>query len=279
MEKTAINALTAPTQYIIVNGINFAYRRFGKATAIPVVGFQHFTGTLDNWDPIIIDGLAAEREVIIFDNVGVGNSSGETPDTVAVMTEDAVAFIQALGLTKIDVLGFSLGGFIAQQLAEKHAELINKIIIVGAAPQGTKVLAGFPQLISGAMQKEPMERFLYIFFTTTAESRTKGEATLQRLNSRTVDRDNSTNQQAVMAQINAITRWGTDAPNIELKNIQHQVLIIQGSNDEMMDSASSYTLFKQLPHAFLNYYPDAAHGSFYKYPALFVNQANQFLNG
>lgn len=279
MKTTEMNALTVPTQYIEINGINFAYRRFGKATAIPVVGFQHFTGTLDNWDPTIIDGLAAEREVIIFDNIGVGNSSGETPDTVAAMAEDAVTFIQALGLTKIDVLGFSLGGFIAQELAEKHPALINKIIIVGAAPEGTKVLEGFPALVGRAMQKEPMELFLYLFFTTTEESRNKGKATLQRLYTRTLDRDNTTNQQAVMAQISAITRWGTDAPTIELKNIKHQVLIVQGSNDEMMDSASSYTLFQQLPNAFLSYYPDAAHGSFYQYPELFVNQANQFLNG
>lgn len=278
MNTLDINALTAPTQYVEANGVNFAYRRFGKPSGIPVVGFQHFTGTLDNWDPIILNGLASEREVIIFDNVGVGNTSGETPDNVLAMTNDAVTFIKALGLQKIDVLGFSLGGLIAQYLGERYPELINKIIIVGAAPQGTNVLEGFPQLIAKAQQKEPMELFLFIFFTASEESRNKGKATLQRLFSRTEDRDQEAKGQAVMAQMTAITRWGTDAPSIDLKKIGHPVLIVQGSNDEMMDSDSSYTLFKQLPNAVLTYYPDAAHGSFYQYPEMFVNQANHFLN-
>lgn len=277
MKTSEINALTAPTQYIEANGISFAYRRFGKPSAIPLVGFQHFTGTLDNWDPIILDGLAAEREIIIFDNAGVGNSSGETPDNVLAMTNDAVNFIKALGISKIDVLGFSLGGFIAQYLGEQHPDLINKIIIVGAAPQGTKALHNFPELIGRAQQKEPMEIFLYIFFTSSQESRNKGKAALQRLYSRAEDRSKATTEQAVMAQMKAITQWGTESPSINLKRIPHPVLIVQGSNDEMMDSDSSYTLFKELPNAILTYYPDAAHGSFYQYPEMFVSQANYFL--
>ncbi|WP_433780391.1 alpha/beta fold hydrolase [Flavobacterium anhuiense] len=277
MKTSEINALTAPTQYIEANGISFAYRRFGKPSAIPLVGFQHFTGTLDNWDPIILDGLAAEREIIIFDNAGVGNSSGETPDNVLAMTNDAVNFIKALGISKIDVLGFSLGGFIAQYLGEQHPDLINKIIIVGAAPQGTKALHNFPELIGRAQQKEPMEIFLYIFFTSSQESRNKGKAALQRLYSRAEDRSKATTEQAVMAQMKAITQWGTESPSINLKRIPHPVLILQGSNDEMMDSDSSYTLFKELPNAILTYYPDAAHGSFYQYPEMFVSQANYFL--
>jgi pimeloyl-ACP methyl ester carboxylesterase len=277
MKTSEINALTAPTQYIEVNGVNFAYRRFGKPSAIPLVGFQHFTGTLDNWDPIILDGLAAEREIIIFDNAGVGNTSGETPDNVLAMTNDAVSFIKELGITKIDVLGFSLGGFIAQYLGEQHPDLINKIIIIGAAPQGTKALHNFPQLIARAQEKEPMEIFLYIFFTSSQESRNKGKAALQRLYSRTEDRTKAATEQAVMAQMKAITHWGTETPSINLKKIPHPVLIIQGSNDEMMDSDSSYTLFKELPNAVLTYYPDAAHGSFYQYPEMFVSQANYFL--
>ena len=272
------DAATAPTQYINVNGINYAYRRFGNASEIPVVGFQHFTGTLDNWDPIILNGFAQEREVIIFDNTGIGNTSGETPDNVLDMTHDAVDFIKALGITRIDVLGFSLGGFIAQYLGVLYPDLVRKLIIVGAAPQDSKVLEGFPQLIGKAMQKEPAERFLYIFFTASDESRTKGQATLQRLFARTEDRAAESTDQAVMAQLTAITRWGTDPVTIDLKTIPHPTLIIQGSNDEMMDSDNSYVLFKQLPNAILTYYPDAAHGSFYQYPELFVNQANDFLN-
>ncbi|KOS06123.1 hypothetical protein AM493_08815 [Flavobacterium akiainvivens] len=276
--STLINAISAPTQYINVNGTNYAYRRFGKPSDIPLVGFQHFTGTLDNWDPIILDGLAQEREILIFDNAGVGNSTGETPDNVADMAHDAADFLKALGITKIDVLGFSLGGFIAQYLADKYADLIRKIIIIGAAPQGVKVLERFPELIYKAMQKDPAERFLYIFFTATEASRAKGKETLQRLFTRTEDRDRETVQESVLAQMTAITRWGSDPVTIDLKTIQHPILIVQGSKDEMMDSDNSYQLFKALPNALLNYYPDSAHGSFYQYPEVFVNQANYFLN-
>lgn len=277
--NTQIYRSTAePSQYINVNGIHYAYRRFGKAGRIPVVGFQHFTGTLDNWDPIILDGLAKEREVIIFDNTGVGNTTGETPDNVLEMTHEAVGFIKALGLSKIDVLGFSLGGFIAQYLGVLYPDLVRKMIIVGAAPQGSAVLEGFPELIYKAMQKEPAERFLHIFFTSSEASRDKGKETLRRLFARTIDRDTESKEQAVMAQLTAITSWGSDPVSIDLKKIQHPVLIIQGSNDEMMDSDNSYLLFKQLPNAVLTYYPDAAHGSFYQYPERFVVQANDFLN-
>ncbi|MFL9836711.1 alpha/beta hydrolase [Flavobacterium sp. ST-75] len=276
--STLITALTAPTQYINVNGINYAYRRFGKPSEFPLVGFQHFTGTLDNWDPLILDGLAQEREVLIFDNTGVGNSTGETPDNVADMAHDAIDFLKALGVYKFDVLGFSLGGFIAQYLAVKYPELIRKLVIVGAAPQGATVLQHFPELINNAMQKDPEERFLYIFFTATTTSRNKGKETLKRLFTRTEDRDKETAQESVLAQMAAITRWGADPVTMNLKMIPHPVLIVQGSNDEMMDSDNSYALFKQLSNAVLTYYADAAHGSFYQYPQRFVNQTNDFLN-
>lgn len=270
-------AINAPTQYIDANGTLYAYRRFGKKGDIPIVGFQHFTGTLDNWDPIITNGLAQEREVIIFDNKGVGNSKGDTPDNVLDMTKDAIDFIKALGIEKFDVLGFSLGGFIAQYLGVNYSEMVRKIIIVGAAPQGAKVLEGFCDLIAGGSDLSPAELFLYIFFTKSEASRLKGRETLNRLYERSDDRDKSTIQKAVAAQAKAITDWGTTS-DIDLAKITKPVLIVQGSNDEMMDSDSSYTLFKQIPNAVLTYYPDSAHGSFFQYPEMFVKQANDFLN-
>ncbi|UPK69451.1 alpha/beta fold hydrolase [Chitinophaga filiformis] len=267
-----------PTQYIEIDGVAYAYRRLGTPAAVPLIGYQHFTGTLDNWDPVIIDGLAQYREVIVFDNRGVGNSGGKTPATVAEMTADAIAFASALGISRFDVLGFSLGGFIAQQLAVERPDLVRKMIIVGAAPQGAKVLQAFPQLIEKAMKLEEAERFLFIFFTASEESRAKGRATLQRLYARTEDRDRTTAAESVMAQLRAITAWGTDPVTIDLSKVAHPALIVQGSNDEMMDSDNSYVLFKQLPNAVLSYYPDAAHGSFFQYPELFVNEANFFLD-
>ncbi|BAV06934.1 Pimeloyl-ACP methyl ester carboxylesterase [Filimonas lacunae] len=270
--------VSAPTQYIEVDGVSFAYRRFGKLGGVPVVGFQHFTGTLDNWDPIIMNGLAKQREVIVFDNKGVGNSGGVTPDSVYAMTQDAIRFIEQLGITQMDVLGFSLGGFIAQQLAVLRPALIRKIMIVGAAPQGAKALHSFPDLIQRAMQLAPAERFLFIFFTPTEASREKGRAALARLQWRVEDRDKATSDAAVMAQLKAITAWGTDAVSIDVTRIKHPVLVVQGSNDDMMDSSSSYTLFQQLPNALLSCYPDAAHGSFFQYPHLFVHEALYFLD-
>lgn len=270
--------ISAPTQYVEVDGISFAFRRFGKPGGTPVVGFQHFTGTLDNWDPVIMDGLAKNREVIVFDNKGVGNTGGETPDNVSAMTQDAIRFIEKLGLMQLDLLGFSLGGFIAQQIAVLRPGLVRKIIIVGSAPQGVKVLHQFPDLIQRAMQLTPEERFLFIFFTTTEASRAKGRAALERLQQRQEDRGSEASDAAVLAQLKAITAWGTDPVSIDVTTIKHPVLIVQGSNDEMMDSSTSYTLFQQLPNALLSYYPDAAHGSFFQYPHLFVNETNFFLD-
>lgn len=278
MQHISSNIINAETHYIESDGTTFAYRRFGKPSTIPLVGFQHFTGTLDNWDPLIMDGLAGEREVILFDNVGVGNTTGSTPDNVSAMAEDGVRFIKALGLQKIDVLGFSLGGFIAQYLGQYHQDLLRKIIIVGSAPQGTEILAGFPELISNAMKKDPIELFLHIFFTPSESSRNKGREVLDRLHLRKENRDKDSMEQAIMAQMKAITDWGTEKPFLDLKKVVQPVLIIQGSDDEMMDSDSSYTLFKELPNAILTYYPDAAHGSFYQYPEEFINQANHFLD-
>ncbi|MEF9478812.1 alpha/beta hydrolase [Chryseobacterium sp. 1B4] len=276
--KTVENfALNAPTQYINVNGITYAYRRFGNKKDIPLIGFQHFTGTLDNWDPAIVNGLAQEREIIIFDNKGVGNSSGETPDSVLEMAKDAVEFIKALGVEKFDVLGFSLGGFIAQYLGTLYSGMVRKIIMVGTAPQGAKVLEGFYDLIAKGSNLDPAELFLYIFFTKSENSKNKGKETLGRLFERTEDRDEQTIEKSVNAQAKAITDWGTTS-DINISEINHPVLIIQGSNDEMMDSDTSYELFKAIPNAVLSYYPDSAHGSFFQYPEMFVQQANDFLN-
>ncbi|SFN30125.1 Pimeloyl-ACP methyl ester carboxylesterase [Chitinophaga sp. YR627] len=269
---------TAPTQYIEANGTRYAYRSLGAPSDIPLICFQHFTGTLDNWDPVITNGLSKGRQLIIFDNKGVGLSSGTTPDSVAEMTTDALAFIAALGIRRFDVLGFSLGGFIAQYMAHIRPDIIRKIIIVGAAPQGVKVLHTFPDLIARAMQLDPRERFLFIFFEQSERSRSKGLATLGRLYERNADRDSDASVQAIGAQLTAITNWGKQSPSFDIASIQQPVFVVQGSNDEMMDTYNSYELFKRLPDAILSLYPDAAHGSFYQYPELFVSQAEYFLD-
>ena len=278
MSEPTLNYADVPTQFIKVDGVSYAYRSLGKQSEVPIVCLQHFTGTLDNWDPIIMNGLARERQVVTIDNTGVGNSGGITPDNVGDMTRDAIKIITAIGISKCDLLGYSLGGFIAQTMAVVRPDLLRKIILVGTAPQGTKVLYTFPQLIEEAFRLASMERFLFLFATTSEKSRAKMSAALQRLQQRTQDRDKEATMPTVQAQIKALTRWGTDAPTINLANIDQPVLIIQGSNDEMMDSSSSMELFKQIPNAVLTYYPDSAHGSYYEYPEMFVQQANFFLD-
>jgi pimeloyl-ACP methyl ester carboxylesterase len=279
MSIPILNYADAPTQYVEAEGIRCAYRSLGNRQGIPIVCLQHFTGTLDNWDPIVINGLVKERQVITIDNTGIGNSSGTTPDNVQDMTRDAIKIITALGIGKCDLLGFSLGGFIAQTIAIDRPDLLRKIILVGTAPQGALVLHSFPQLVEKAFALDPKEGYLFLFATKSDKSRSKLTATLGRLMERMNDRDKATALPAIQAQIKALTRWGTDPVTLDLHKIRQPVLIVQGSNDEMMDSpTTSQQLFEQIPNAILIVYPDSSHGMFFQFPELFVNQANFFLD-
>lgn len=279
MSTPILNYADAPNQYVEVEGIRYAYRSLGKQQGIPIVCLQHFTGTLDNWDPVVIEGLAKERPVITIDNAGVGNSSGSAPDNVHDMTRDAIKAITALGIGKCDLLGFSLGGFIAQTIAIDRPELLRKVILVGTAPQGTVALYSFPRLVEKAFSFSPKEGYLYLFATKSDNSRSKLTATLGRLAERKNDRDKETALSTIQAQIKALTRWGTDPVTLNLGEIRQPVLIVQGSNDEMMDSpTTSQQLFERIPNAVLIVYPDSSHGMFFQYPEMFVSQANFFLD-
>ncbi len=279
MNAEILNYADAATQYIEVEGIRYAYRSLGKQTGIPIVCLQHFTGTLDNWDPIIINGLAKESPVVTIDNTGIGNSGGTTPDNVQYMGRDAIKIITALGINRCDLLGFSIGGFIAQTLAVMRPYLFRKIILVGTAPQGAVAMHSFPQLVEKAFSFDRKEGFLYIFATKSEKSRSKVTAALGRLMERKNDRDKETDMAAIQAQIKALTRWGTDPVTLNLGEVRQPVLIVQGSNDEMMHSrTTSQQLFEQIPNAVLIVYPDTGHGMFFEYPEMFVNQANYFLD-
>jgi pimeloyl-ACP methyl ester carboxylesterase len=278
MVNEILNYKYAPTQYIEVDDIKYAYRSLGKSSGVPILCLQHFTGTLDNWDPTIINGLAQERQVVTIDNAGVGNSEGEVPDNVLEMSRHAIKIIEAFGISKCDLLGYSLGGFISQTMADFRPDLLRKIVLVGTAPQGAKALHSFHQLTAKAFALEPTEGFLYIFATTSESSRNKLKAAQGRLLERTVDRDKPATIPAIQAQIKALTRWGTDPTTIDLTKITQPVLVVQGSNDIMMDSDASFELYKQITNSMLIYYPDSAHGSLFQYPELFVDQVNSFLN-
>ena len=275
---TRHNHQTAPTQFVEANGIRFAYRRFGKPGGVPLVFNQHFRGTMDYWDPAVTDGLTRNREVILFNNAGVSSSSGEVPTSFQGMAANAIAFIKALGLTKVDVLGFSIGGMVAQEITAQAPDLVRRLILVGTGPRGADMsVSKSAEIFAGAFDP-PEHLWLAVHFSPSPSSRAAGLAFLKRKLLRK-DRDPEVSEEATAAQREAISKYIAPAKNVldYLKDIRQPTLIVQGSNDVIIPTVNSYLLQQNLPNAQLVLYPDANHGSFYQYPELFVSQADQFL--
>lgn len=271
----------APTSFIEANGVTYAYRRLGQPSGVPLVFLQHFTGTMDSWDPVVVDGFAQARPVILFDNQGVSRSSGTTPDTVAAMANDAVAFITALGLKQVDLLGFSLGGFIAQVIAAEHPALVRRLILAGTGPEGGEGIRNLPQALEQAQKASPDDLRRYLFFEQTDTSQDAGRAFLKRQAQRTSDRDPESSQQTVGAQFTAIVAWGTDGDPRSARRLQQitqPVLVVNGKNDIMVPTTNSYTLFQRLPNARLRLYPDSGHGGLFQYGETFVDEGVRFLH-
>ena len=270
---------TAATRYVEADGIRFAYRRFGEPGGVPLVLNQHFTGTMDYWDPAVTDGLAKGREVILFDNAGVAGSSGETPASFQEMAAHAVSFIRALGLETVDVLGFSIGGFVAQEIALQAPELVRKLILVGTGTRGADMSESRSGEIFSGHYDPPEHLWLSVHFTPSAASQAAGLAFLER-RLRRQDRDPEVTEQTTAAQLEAIGKYVAPSEGAldYLKAIRRPVLVVQGSNDVIIPSVHSYVLQQNLPNAQLVLYPDANHGSFYQYPELFVAHATLFLD-
>jgi pimeloyl-ACP methyl ester carboxylesterase len=274
---------TAPTQFVEANGIRFAYRRFGKSGGVPLVFNQHFTGTMDHWDPAVTDGLAATREVILFNNAGVSSSSGEVPTSCEQMGTNAVSFIKVLGLSKIDVLGFSVGGFVAQEITLQAPDLVRRLVLVGTGPrsgEGMATLTPEAQKIFGATYDDPDHLWLHVHFTQSEQSQNAGREFLKRFRLRSENRDPEVNGTVAPAQIEAIGKWGApqEKPFEYLKSIHQPTLVVNGGKDVIIYSVNSFILQQQLPNAQLILYPDANHGSQYQYPELFVRHASMFLS-
>jgi pimeloyl-ACP methyl ester carboxylesterase len=270
---------TVPTQFVEANGIRFAYRRFGKQGGVPLVFNQHYTGTMDYWDPAVTDGLAKDREVILFNNAGVANSSGETPSSFQEMGANAIAFIRALGLSQVDVLGFSIGGFVAQEITVQAPDLVCKLILVGTGHRGNDMSESQSNAIFSGTYDPPEHLWLSVHFSPSKASRAAGLRFIER-KLRRQERDPDVSQQTVAAQGAAIGKYITPSEGVldYLKTIRQPVLVVQGSNDVIIPTKHSYTLQQNLPNAQLIIYPDANHGSFYQYPELFVAHATLFLN-
>ena len=274
---------TAPTQFVKANGIRFAFRRFGKAGGVPLVFNMHFTGTMDHWDPAVTDGFARDREVILFNNAGVSSSSGEVPASVEEMAVNAVAFIQALNLARVDVLGFSLGGLIAQEVAITAPKLVRRLVLVGTGPRGGESMATLTpeaQAVFGGKYENPDHVWLGAFFTPSKGSQAAGHEYLRRFRLRTDGRDPEVNEKVAPAQLEALNRWGAprENPYEYLKQIPQSTLVVNGSNDVLVYTVNSFILQQNIPDAQLILYPDSNHGSPYQYPELFVRHVSMFLS-
>ncbi len=273
---------TAPTQFVEANGIRFAYRRFGRPDSVPLVFNQHFTGTMDHWDPAVTDGLATEREVILFNNAGVSSSSGEVPTSFEQMAANAVSFVKALRLPKVDVLGFSIGGFVAQEIALQAPDLVRRLVLVGTGPrsgEGMATLTPEAQEIFGATYDQPDHLWLRVHFTRSEKSQAAGREFLKRFRLRAENRDPEVNEKVAPAQIEAIGKWGAprEKPFEYLKSIRQPALVVNGGKDVIIYAVNSFILQQHLPNAQLILYPDANHGSQYQYPDLFVRHVSLFL--
>ena len=269
----------AATKSVDENGTNFVYREIGKTGGIPVVFLHHLTAVLEDWDPRVVDGLAAKRHVIVFDNRGVGRSGGFTPKTVEEMARDAVAFIGALGLSKVDLLGFSLGGFVSQVIAQQQPGLVRKIILAGTGPAGGEGIVNVGAVLqdafgkAAATNKNPKH---FLFFTQTSNGQAAADEFLRHLKERTKDLDAPVSNETVQAQLAAIHAWG-QGDATKLGTVQHPVLVVNGDDDVMVPPLNSFELARRLPNAQLSIFPDAGHGGIFQHHAVFVQQALAFL--
>ena len=270
---------TARTQLVQVGDVAFAYRRFGRRGGLPLLLLNYFAANMDDWDPEVTNGFAAQREVILLDNAGVGSSTGETPSTVAPMTKDCADFCRALDLKRFDVVGFSLGGMIAQQLAFEYPDMIRRMILLGTGPRGGEGMT-FTELSLEELA-DPVALLMSAFFTPSEASKAAGKAYIERLQLRTADRAAPVSINAAGAQLAPIREWGT-IPSTDrdamLAGIQQRTLIVCGNKDVVVMPINSFLLAQHLPDAQLVMYPDASHGAQSQHAEVFLQHAHLFLD-
>lgn len=271
----------APNKSIrTANGITYVYRELGEKIGIPIVFFTHLSANLDNWDPRIIDGIAKQHWVITFDNTGVGLSSGQVPGTIKEMAEDAIDFIKALGFKQIDILSFSMGGMIAQELLELEPTLIRKVILTGTGPRGGKGIENVTKISNQDLVRAIFtlkDVKTYLFFTRTSNGKKKAKEFLARIKERKHNRDKMISLKGYYTQLKAINRWGKSTP-ADLSKIKQPILVVNGEADRMVPTENSYDLVQRLPNSKLVIYKDAGHGAIFQYHEEFTKEVLAFLN-
>jgi pimeloyl-ACP methyl ester carboxylesterase len=277
MSSTSTEAVTKTVE---VEGTALAYREIGPTTGVPVVLLHHFTAVLDDWDPAVVDGIAAERRVILVDLRGVGASGGTTPDSIEAMAADAVAFLDALGLGTVDLFGYSLGGMVAQVIVQQRPDLVRRVILAGTSPAGDEGPAATGAVLQAAMEKASAQGKHpkhFLFFSPTATSQSAADAFLARLDERTADRDAPVSNETIGAQLTALAKWEQGSSPAGLTNVDKPVLVINGDDDTMLPTIHSFHLAQLLPDSELSIYPDSGHGGIFQHHDLFVAQALDFL--
>src|SRR3954451_7908757 len=269
----------ARARTVTAGGVNYAYRELGPKGGIPVIFFVHLAANLDNWDPRIIDPIAQNHHVITFDNRGVGASSGQVPDTVEAMADDAYTFIKALGFSKVDIFSFSLGGFVAQALVVKHPDLVRKLVLTGTGPNGGKDIdkvarITYLDILRATLTRSDPKEFL--FFNRNATGKSAARAFVNRLEERTADRDAPIAVKAFQTQLKAIKKWGRSAP-VDLSTITQPTLIANGDHDRMVPSVLSEDLHRRIKGSQLIIYPDSGHGGIFQFHDKFAPVAVDFL--
>jgi pimeloyl-ACP methyl ester carboxylesterase len=271
----------APTQFIKVGETRYAYRKFGNADGTPIVMLQHFTGGLDHWDPLLTDGLARDRSVVLFDNAGIGASGGTTPTTIEGMAACLLEFVEALDLPTFELLGFSMGGMVAQAFAKEHSARLRRLVLLGTSPRGGEPTPYQAEVSERARGSAGIEDFLWLFFGHSVAGKQAGRAFWERRHARTVDVDPPSGQAAIMAQVAAGRDWLQVHGErfMDLKAISVPTLVVNGSLDVMLPTVNSFHLQQHIPDAQLIIYPDAGHASQYQYPELFFAHLQLFLEG
>jgi pimeloyl-ACP methyl ester carboxylesterase len=279
--ETSLRYADATTSRVAAdNGVEYAYRELGDGD-VPLVLLQHFRGNLDNWDPALVDALAADRRVVAFDNVGVAATTGRTPSTIEAMAHDAIAFLDAMSFERVDLLGFSIGSFVAQEIALIRPDQLRRLVLASAAPQGASGMHGWaPEVIAAVGGREPNPQgYLDVFFARTDTSRQAGQEAAVRIFGRTTNRDEPTSWQTRQAQYDAICAWGVPSHALleRVTGIQLPVFVANGDSDPMILPRYSYLLAGLLPDARLKIYPDSAHGFLFQHHSRFAADVHDFL--
>lgn len=280
-EKVTIRTdyLTVPNLFLKGKKNQFAYREMGKKEGIPLVLLTHLSATLDNWDPLLINTLAENHWVIVFDNVGVGLSDGKVPKTIEEMADGALEFIHGLNVEQVDLLGLSMGGMIAQELVAKEPLLVRKLILVGTGPRGGEGISEVTKVTNKDFLRSILTRKdikTYLFFTETENGRIKAAEFLERINTRSQVKDKNIRFSSYQNQLTAINRWGKEN-SADLSTINQQTLIVNGDHDRMVPTVNSYDLAKRIPKSTLKIYPDAGHGSLFQFPIDFSQIVSEFI--